>query len=251
MNTHSYRGPDPEGGSGSKGRIMSQQDPNQMRFQVRPSNRPGGYFWEAFDSTMPERPVMAPTLNREEADAEAARLNQLTHARPKKHAGRTKQIIIAAVAGAVLFFTGVAVGSAGSAGTDATNKTASGKPAASTAPTTAPEPVVEETTPAPPPESTYGTPTKTDFKLTAKVLSKKCFGSAGCNLTYRIIISYTGPDLDPSKSYEVLYEVRGGEDGPATNTFTVTGGESSVDEKEFVSTKKTSSKLTAVVTDVL
>ncbi|SRR6266498_474879 len=99
--------------------------------------------------------------------------------------------------------------------------------------------------------SAYGKPVKADFKLTPKVLSKQCFGSAGCNVTFRILINYTGPVLEPGKEYEVLYEVRGGEDGPISNKFTVTGDESSVDEEEMVSTKSSRTKLTAVVTDVL
>lgn len=162
---------------------------------------------------------------------------------------RTLRIVVAVVAGAALFFAGVAVGSAGSAGPDAAAKPDSSKPAASTAPT-APEPVAE-TQPTVPPEPTFATPKKTDFKLTIKVLGKECFGSAGCNVTYRILVGYNGAALDPSVTYEVIYEVRGGEDGAVTNTLKITGDESSVDEEESISTKSKSSKLTVVVNDVL
>lgn len=154
----------------------------------------------------------------------------------------------AAGAGALLL--GIVIGTAGGGGSatpsasPTTTVTVTAEPAAEV---TA-EPTTEPTTPAAP---KYGKPTKAHFKLTPKILSKKCFGSAGCNLTYRILIDYTGPDLDPTVEYEVLYEVRGGEDGPATNTLTVSGDQSSVDEEEHVSTKSAKSTLTAVVTDVL
>ena len=83
------------------------------------------------------------------------------------------------------------------------------------------------------------------------MLSKQCFGSAGCNVTYRILVDYTGPALDPAGKYEVLYQVRGGEDGPVSNSLEIADGQSSVDEEEFVIAKSSKTKLTAVVTDVL
>jgi len=126
---------------------------------------------------------------------------------------------------------------------------------------TSPQPTVTVTATAPAPVASAPeapvsapasyTPKTGDFRLTVKVLSKQCFGSAGCNLTYRILISYTGQSLDPEKEYEVLYEVRGGEDGPVSNSFTISGDESSVDSEEMVSTKSTKTKLAAAVTDIL
>lgn len=149
-------------------------------------------------------------------------------------------------AGAGAFLLGIVIGSAGGGGSATPSPT-------TTVTVTAPaEPAAEKTTePTTPAAPKYGKPTKADFKLTPKILSKQCFGSAGCNLTYRILISYTGPDLDPSVTYEVLYEVRGGEDGPVMNKLSATGGTSSVDEEEIISTKSSKTKLTAVVTDVL
>lgn len=62
-------------------------------------------------------------------------------------------------------------------------------------------------------------PKTSDFKVGVKVRSKQCFGSAGCNITYRIAVSYSGSHLD--QSYDVTYEVRGDESGPQTDTFTI------------------------------
>ncbi|MEU1745812.1 hypothetical protein [Micromonospora arida] len=115
-------------------------------------------------------------------------------------------------------------------------------PTSAAAPTTAPA-----TTP--PPAPGYDTPTKGDFKLKVKTLRKQCFGSAGCNITYRIDVTYTGDGLDPSSTYEVTYEVKGAED-PVINTFEVTGDSASVQQEETASTKRSGDKLTAVVTDV-
>ncbi|MFI7519886.1 hypothetical protein [Micromonospora globbae] len=119
--------------------------------------------------------------------------------------------------------------------------------ATTTAPTTA---AAAPTTTPPAPLPVYATPTKNDFKLKVKILRKQCFGSAGCNVTYRIDVTYTGDgDLDPSKTYEVTYQVKGAED-PIINTFEVTGDSASVQQEEMASTQRSGDKLTAVVTDV-
>jgi hypothetical protein len=88
-----------------------------------------------------------------------------------------------------------------------------------------------------------------DFKLTVKVLSKQCFGSAGCSLTYRVDAGW--PDgYDPDVEYEVVYEVRGGEDGPQINTMTVQGDSYERSQEESISTSSAGKRLTAVVTSV-
>lgn len=97
---------------------------------------------------------------------------------------------------------------------------------------------------------TYETPTPASFTVTVKVLKKKCFGSAGCNVTYRIAPEYTGGALDPAVTWLVTYEVHGVEDGPAVNTFEVTGDEASFEAEELASTKSSKSKLSVKVTDV-
>ncbi|MEU4392768.1 hypothetical protein [Kribbella sp. NPDC023855] len=161
----------------------------------------------------------------------------------------TALIIGLVVGGSLLFGAGVAVGAARG---DPTTKSAVTSSATKT--TTAPattEPAPVETTTEAPPVPTYAAPAAKHFKLTAKILSKQCFGSAGCNVTYRILVTYTGPTLDPAVTYDVLYSVTGGEDGPVSNTLKVTGDESSVDEEESLSTKNKTAKLTVVVSDIL
>ncbi len=166
----------------------------------------------------------------------------------KKPMRREARIGWAILIGAVLFIAGVTVGAA--ANPQASPATALGDPAPTTTVTvTAPaEPEVTDETTEPP---AAVAPAPADFTLTPKTLSKECFGSAGCVLTYTIVISYTGPTLAADDTYTVIYDVRGGLDGTVTNTFTITGDTSSVDSSESIQTKSTKTKLTAVVTDVM
>ena len=173
---------------------------------------------------------------------------------PKMPMKREAKIGWMILSGVVIFVLGLVIGAAGS-GNQLSPSTSAGK-ASPTVTVTVPvaveasEPAAAETT-TEPPAPVFGTPTKADFKLAVKTLTKKCFGSAGCNVTYRILVSYSGPALDPATTYEVLYQVKGGEDGPVDNKLTVTGDQSSVDEEEMIQTKSSKTKLTVVVTDVL
>lgn len=90
-----------------------------------------------------------------------------------------------------------------------------------------------------------------DFEVGIKTLEKECFGSAGCNVVFRIKPSFVGVlDLPSSGEIEVTYKVKGGDD-PLINTFTVDAdGTAHFDSREMISTPRSSSKLKAVVTDV-
>jgi hypothetical protein len=91
--------------------------------------------------------------------------------------------------------------------------------------------------PADEPDALYHEPDAEDFELTVKTLSKECFGSAGCLIDFRIELAYvhTGGDLDPAITYEVTYEISGGESS-YVNTLTVTGDQYSTEESESIST---------------
>jgi len=126
----------------------------------------------------------------------------------------------------------------------------SAKPTSAPAVTAAPSTVA---TPRPSPsfvpDVAYFEPDKDDFTLTIRILEKKCFGSAGCNVTFRIKVGYDGDPLDPEKTYEVTYAVRGGED-TLTNTLTVTGDDYVAESSEYIGTASAGSKIRAVVTRV-
>lgn len=132
--------------------------------------------------------------------------------------------------------------------------TAAGGPATSAATGAAPAPTVTVTAPAvtvtqtpePPPVNASIKPA--DFRLGIKILSKKCFGSAGCNVTFRVVPKYVGTGSLPDGTVEVTYSVKGAED-PIINTLTIVDGTASFDSEEIASTSS-GAKLTAVVTEV-
>jgi hypothetical protein len=110
---------------------------------------------------------------------------------------------------------------------------------------------------APPATSASASPSATvtlspdNLDLKVKILEKECFGSAGCNVTYQIkVSSYDGPDDVGDQRFRVVYEVRGGEDGPQVNNMTFTGDSYEYDQEETISTRP-HPHLTARVTDVI
>jgi hypothetical protein len=119
--------------------------------------------------------------------------------------------------------------------------------AASTDPATTEDPVSS----APDDESST-TPNlaPSDFTIKLRIKSKECFGSAGCDLTYQINPQYNGVEDISSGTWEVTYEVRGGQDGPQVNTFTLDNGQASFDDSESIQTASSGTKLRAKVTSV-
>jgi hypothetical protein len=108
-------------------------------------------------------------------------------------------------------------------------------------------------------EMPCGTPSATgvslspnDFTLKVRILQKECFGSAGCNITFQIkVAEYGGPDDLGEQRFRVVYEVRGGEDGPQTNNLIFEGDSYSYDEEEMIQTSSSSRRLTAKVVEVV
>lgn len=133
---------------------------------------------------------------------------------PKKHT--TRNVLLIIVAGLV---------AACGVGTIIAATTSSGKPgpAAATNPAGGnhiapgqPDPNVAAT-----PAKQYAPPTAADFTLALKVVEKHCFGSAGCNLTFDVDLTYNGAGVKPFSAWDITYDVAGAED-PMTNTITVT-----------------------------
>ena len=113
------------------------------------------------------------------------------------------------------------------------------------------------TAPATTSATKYVTPTVKDFTLKVRVTNKECFGSAGCNLKYRVYgLTYNGDtaQLDPSKSYELTYEVRGIEGGASVHSIETIGGQYTEPDEEFGSVSPSQGKkkapLTVVVTEI-
>jgi hypothetical protein len=106
------------------------------------------------------------------------------------------------------------------------------------------EALPDPTTPAP----SY-TPTPSDIKLKPKVIDKECFGSAGCNVVFKVDLTYGGSALDEATTWLVTYEVTGVQDGPMIGSLELTG-ETFTASEEITQTKSSKSKITIKVTDV-
>lgn len=133
----------------------------------------------------------------------------------------------------------------------ADTKTPGDKTINTTAPAVAAPASKATSKPAPLPTKGAALPKPADFKLTVKILEKSCFGSAGCNVQYRISkVDYSGPTLDADASYEISFKITGLED-PKIGTFTLNGdGTYSVEERELGQTSSSGKVLKAVVTAV-
>lgn len=94
------------------------------------------------------------------------------------------------------------------------------------------------------------TPKASDFVLTPTITDKACFGSAGCNVTFRMKVDYAGASsLDPDVTWLVVYEITGIDDSPQVGNFTVQGTDVNYDEQS-VSTKSSKSKIKLRATSV-
>lgn len=105
--------------------------------------------------------------------------------------------------------------------------------------------------PSPEPSPAMYTPVPKDFTIAVTVLSKQCFGSAGCNLTFRVKPAYSGLPLESSQNFRVLYTVTGDQSGPQTNSFTMAGTDASVTSEEIAETASSGVVLRATATEVL
>ncbi|WP_328459440.1 hypothetical protein OHA21_27115 [Actinoplanes sp. NBC_00393] len=106
-----------------------------------------------------------------------------------------------------------------------------------------PTPTVEPTPTAGP------TLSAANLTLTPKVIKKQCFGSAGCSVEVKVEVGYDGPTLSPDDTWEVIYEVKGDEDGPIIDSFELTGDRYDQDEIS-VSTKTSKTKISVKVTSI-
>lgn len=68
----------------------------------------------------------------------------------------------------------------------------------------------------------YDTPKPSDFHLSPKVLERENFGELGPLITVRVVAAWD-QTYDPAKTYEVTYEILGGEDGPEVDSMEIQG----------------------------
>jgi hypothetical protein len=73
-----------------------------------------------------------------------------------------------------------------------------------------------------PTENPEAHPNKQTLKLTLRITSKQCFGSAGCNVEYRVAPVWTAtPGVDLDGDYDITYKVTGDDSGPILDTLTI------------------------------
>ncbi|WP_432130607.1 hypothetical protein [Streptomyces tendae] len=164
---------------------------------------------------------------------------------PKK--SRTNAIIIGAAVAiiAAIVGTGVVV---------VQNQNDGSKPAA-TAETSQPAedlaaPAVEETEES---EPVYLAPDVEDFTVELRTTRRKCFGSAGCNVTVEPKLAYNGlaDDLDPDATFELTYEIRGGGDGPVIETAELSDRTTLNFTPSLLTGVPSSAKLSVEITEVV
>lgn len=101
---------------------------------------------------------------------------------------------------------------------------------------------------------TYPNPVAADFQITPKITQKQCFGSAGCNVTFTVALTYVGKGVKPLSTWDITYDAVGTEDA-LTDTITVhvdgTGMPGTYDShEEIVETKKSSDVITLRITAI-
>lgn len=91
---------------------------------------------------------------------------------------------------------------------------------------------------------------KDTMYMTLKTTSKKCFGSAGCNVSVQPQLGMLDTSGIPDDaSGQVTFEITGGDDGPVIDTVDLTGTKYDV-STEDVSTSNSGVKLKVKITDV-
>lgn len=91
--------------------------------------------------------------------------------------------------------------------------------------------------------------TVADIHLTLKTTDKECFGSAGCNVQVKVEMGPLDEMPGAGETWEVTYEITGGNDGSSIGSFDITGDKYEINT-EMVSTASSKSKLHVKVTDV-
>lgn len=85
--------------------------------------------------------------------------------------------------------------------------------------------------------------TPSAIKLSTKVVSKDCFGSAGCSVQYRVEPKWPAELVADDEEYELVYEVSGVEDGPQIGKLVLMADGQYASSDEFAMIPKSSTKL--------
>ena len=91
-------------------------------------------------------------------------------------------------------------------------------------------------------------PSKDDYEISVKTLSKECFGSAGCNVDARLTVS--GTPATNGVAVELTVKVTGGEDGAQIETISLDEDGQYSPVEVYLSTRSSKSKVKATITAV-
>ncbi|HEY9411761.1 MAG TPA: hypothetical protein VIP77_19435 [Jiangellaceae bacterium] len=167
---------------------------------------------------------------------------------PPRHKRRwLAPTIVGAVVAPLAFLAGLIAAQDGKPETTAESSSTSQSGAAE--PSTEPADDPAPAPPPPPPAPTYGEPEIADFALTVYETERKCFGSAGCHVNFTIdLTNLSTKDFDPAKTYDLRYQVTGGED-EYLSTLEL-NGDTYQNHEEFLTVPGEGDKLTATVLDI-
>ena len=93
---------------------------------------------------------------------------------------------------------------------------------------------------------------KSDVELKVKIKSKQCFGSAGCNVEYKIKANVDRTGWPKDGTLDVTYKVTGDESGPIKDTLTMDLEEGTYEQSGYqsASTRSGGVKLKVAVTEL-
>lgn len=93
-------------------------------------------------------------------------------------------------------------------------------------------------------------PAPGDFKLTAKIVEKTCYGEIGCTVTWLPVVAYTGPAIPDGQTYVATYQVSGLESGTKTGRIVIGSTGPAKQKEKRGRTAAEGSKITLKVTAV-
>ncbi len=101
---------------------------------------------------------------------------------------------------------------------------------------------------------TYADPLVADFQMAPKITQKQCFGSAGCNVSFTVDLTYVGKGAKPNSTWDITFDAVGTEDA-LTDTISLhfdgTGIHGTYDStEENAQTKHSSDALTLKITSI-
>jgi hypothetical protein len=88
------------------------------------------------------------------------------------------------------------------------------------------------------------------YSVRPKIMSKECFGSAGCNVTVKLVLTLVDPTAQ-GRSTEISVRVTGDESGPSVETIDVDSDGNYTPPELMLSTASNATPIRARITEVV